>query len=156
MEDFITGVLVQNKAGATYEGVVYDRRLMIRLSNSRELSVFDFADPISAELHLGEVYTMVLVPFVVSVNLVLESSSPVESGATTEANSWQGTVIDPHWEAPKNAFQRVRTELYEQRWVFVATPSGNLILNPRNVEAPLSRGAVIQWENTRLDLYAVL
>jgi hypothetical protein len=49
METYITGVLIQNKVGATYEDVVYDRRLMISLPNSRELSIFDFADPIGTE-----------------------------------------------------------------------------------------------------------
>ena len=156
MEKFITGVLVQNKAGATYEDVVYDRRLMIRLPDSHELSIFDFADPISTELHTDEVYTMVLIPFVVSVNLVLAPSLSGGIGETTKSNSWQGTVIDSNWEAPKDAFHLVRAELYEQRWLLVATSYGNLILKLGIVEMALSAGTVIQWENTRLDLYAVV
>jgi hypothetical protein len=80
MKNFITGVLVQNKDGATYEGVVYDHRLKLRLSNDRELSIFDPADPISTELHVDEVYEMVLVPFVVSVNIVPEVEARLYNG----------------------------------------------------------------------------
>ena len=126
-EKFITGILVQNRAGATYQDVVYDRRLVIRLPDNRELLIFDFTDPISTELQIDEVYTMLLAPFVVSVNLVPVSSPSVGLEATTESNRWQGTVIDPDWEAPKDAFRLVRTELYEQRWALVATAHGNLI-----------------------------
>ena len=129
---------------------------MIRLSDNRELLIFDFTDPISTELWTGEVYTMLLAPFVVSVNLVPASSPSVGLEATTESNRWQGTVIDPDWKAPKDAFRLVRTELYEQRWALVETAYGNLILNPGNIETALSAGSVIQWENTRLDLYAVV
>ena len=156
MENFITGGLTQNKDGATYEGIVYDRRLMIRLPNGRELSVFDFADPISTELHTGKVYTMMLVPFVVSVNLVSGPSTSRGIEASITSNSWQGTVIDPSWEAPTDAFQLVRPRLYERKWVLVSMPSGNLILNPRSIETTISVGTGIQWENTRLDLYAVV
>jgi hypothetical protein len=99
---------------------------------------------------------MVLAPFVVSVKLIPMPSTSVGIEATTKSDGWQGTVIDSDWEAPKKAFQLVRPELYEQRWVLVTTPSGNLILNPRNVETTLSIGTVIQWGNTRLDLYAVV
>jgi hypothetical protein len=156
MGNFIMGVLVQNKDGATYEGVVYDRRLTLRLPNGRELSVFDPADPISTTLHIGEVYEMVLVPFVVSVNLVPLSQSSAGLEAATESNNWQGTVIDPNWEAQKNAFRLVRTELYEQRWVHIATPLGNIIIRPESVGATLNIGTVVQWKSTRLDLYAVV
>lgn len=155
MEKFITGVLTLNKAGATYEDVVYDRRLMIRLSDSRELLIFDFADPISTELQTDEIYAMVLVPFVVAVDIVSDSSLG-ELEITTKSTNWRGIVIDPDWEAPKGAFRLTRSELYEQRWALITTPSGNLLLNLANIGVTLSPGTAIQWESTRLDLYAVV
>ncbi|MGB8343355.1 MAG: hypothetical protein WCD86_00645 [Ktedonobacteraceae bacterium] len=41
MGQFITGILVENKDGATYEGVVYDRFLKLRLPTGKVFSIFD-------------------------------------------------------------------------------------------------------------------
>jgi hypothetical protein len=156
MNNFITGVLTRNKEGATYEDVVYDRRLTLHLPNGYDLSIFDPADPISSQLQIGEVYTMVLSPLVMSVNLISTSQPSSAPEMPTNANNWQGTVIDSDWKAPKDAFRLTHPELYELGWVLLATPLGNVIINPDNAGTSLSVGMTAQWENTRLDLYAVV
>jgi len=156
MIKFITGLLVQNKAGATYDDIIYDRKLKLHLPNGQELSIFDPAEPISTELATDEAYEMVLIPFVVSVNIVAPSQISAESDSTLDSKQWQGTIIDLHWKAAKDRYRYAHPELYEQEWILLTTSYGNVLLSPQSTQETLHTGMMVQWANTRLDLYAIV
>jgi hypothetical protein len=153
MGNFITGTVVQNNAGAEYEGTVYDRRLVLHLLGNQELFIFDPAEPISTELSINESYELVLIPFVVSVQIV---SAPSQAELPVNLDVWQGTVIDTHWKAPKEGYRFVRPDLYEKEWILLATALGNVLLNPKGIKESLSEGMVVQWKKARIDLYAII
>lgn len=153
MGNFITGTVVQNKAGATYEDQVYDRRLVLHLPQGQELFIFDPTEPISTKLPVDSVYELVLVPFVVSVQII-SAPSQVELPANVE--TWQGTVIDAHWQAANDEYRSVRPELCEREWILLTTAFGNVLLNPKGLKESLSEGMVVQWKKARIDLYAII
>ena len=68
MKGFITALLLQNEAGATYQGKVYDRFLRLQHLNGKIFSVFDPYGPISTSLHVGEVYEMIVASLATSVS----------------------------------------------------------------------------------------
>lgn len=153
MRKFITGVLVRNRAGATYEGIIYDRRLTLQLPKDREIFIFDPIEPISTDLPVDEVYELVLVPFVVSVQIV-SASSPEES--PTDFEGWQGTVIDAHWQAQKGKYRLARPGLYEKEWILLSTTHGDLLLDPEDIKETVQEGMIVRWKKTRIDLFAVV
>lgn len=153
MGNFITGTVVQNKAGAEYDGTVYDRRLVLHLPGNQELFIFDPAEPISTELSIDGSYELVLVPFVGSVQIVSASS---QAELPVNLDVWQGTVIDAHWTAPKEGYRFVRPDLYGKEWILLVTALGNVLLNPKSIKESLSEGMILQWKKARLDLYAVI
>ncbi|MEO7021413.1 MAG: hypothetical protein ABI234_14755 [Ktedonobacteraceae bacterium] len=153
MGNFVTGTIVQNKAGATYEGTVYDRRLVLQPPKGQEIFIFDPAEPISTDLSINEMYDLVLVPFTISVQIV--SASPM-ADAPVDFDGWQGTVIDVHWKATKEEYRLIRPELYEGEWILLHTAFGNILLNPRSIKEMLSEGMIVQWARARVDLYAIV
>ena len=155
MGNFITGVLIQNEDGATYEGVVYDRFLKLQHPRDYVLSIFDPIEPISTNLRVGETYELVLVPFVVSVKHVSISESTLKNRYIS-SGVWQGIVIDLNWRTSEGSYRLARPELYDREWILLETSLGQVLLNPRSIETVLNKGDIVEWENVRLDLYAVV
>lgn len=150
MGGFITGVLLQNEDGATYQGKVYDRFLKLGLSNEQVLSIFDPFGPISTDLPIGEVYEMILVTLATSVRYFAALPLDVETA------DWQGVIIEPRWRVPESDYQRTSSELYTHEWVLLATSLGKLLMNPKVFKTPISPEGVVLWNNVRLDLLAVV
>jgi len=154
--DFITGVLVENEAGATYEGHVYDRFLKLRLSDGQILAVFDppgSFGPISTILSKGEVYEMILMTLPIPKSVQYFPASPLLS---LDVDVWQGEIIEPHWVLPEGRYKLTHSYLSEREWVLLATRRGQLLMSPKVFSIPLSRGGIVQWDNVRLDLCAVV
>ncbi|SRR6266568_2259485 len=150
MGEFITGVLVENKDGATYQGIIYDRFLKLRLLDGQMLSIFDPIGPISTELKTGETYELILVTLATAVKYFSAEAPPLES------SQWQATVVKPKWRALEGSYQRARPQLYSHDRVLLASSLGHLLMNPGDIGTPVSLGGVVQWNNVRLDLYAVV
>lgn len=144
------GILERNENGATYEGIVYDRFLTLHHANGRILSIFDMGEPISTGLRTNKIYEMVLVA---SIPEDVEVFSTCPSPATS---TWQGIVVDMAWKAARGSFSRERKGLYGREWICLATPLGNLLMNPAEIGAPINAGNCVQWKDPRLDLYAVI
>ncbi len=149
---FVQGTLEVNQDGATYENIVYDRRLVVRLANGERLHIFDFAEPISTNLLIGEVYEMVIVPFVVKVEFVSE----FQLGISPESALWQGKVIDPHWLVAEVSFKIAQLDVYDGEWILIETAFGQMLLSAENIGTAVQKDDVLQWERGRLDLYAVV
>ena len=150
MEDFITGVLVQNEEGATYEGTVYDRFLQLRLKQGQVLSIFDPPVPISTNLLVNEVYQMVLAVLAISVTPAAENPSELK------ADEWEGTIAELDWKVPQERYRSARPSLSSRSWVLVTTSLGQLLINRKEITSPISVGERVRWENIRFDLYAVI
>jgi hypothetical protein len=151
MGDFITGVLIENEEGATYQGKVYDRFLKLRLLDGQLLSIFDPFGPISTGLREGEVYEMVLITLAASVSYCATSPLP-----PMESDEWQGIIIEPHWCVAEGQHRHACSELYAHEWILLATSSGQLLMSPKVLSMPVDPGGFLQWKNVRLDLCAVI
>jgi hypothetical protein len=152
MSCFVSGVLEQNEDGATYEGIVYDRFLMLRHANGKQLLIFDMTEPISADLAVGRRYTVVVVAAIPGSVQHLSRESPT----LRQANGWQGVVVDPQWSASSETYRQVRPELYQQDWLLLSTPIGEMLMSPGEIAAQANQGDIIVWENARFDLYAIV
>jgi hypothetical protein len=145
---FVKATLVRNDPGATYDGVVYDRFLTLRLSDGGELSVFDMDEPLSEGLEVGRTY-----------QLVLAVSAPIgiRTGASSRPDAkWTGRVIEPQWRAIDLNLARARPELLDRAWILLESGIGELLLNPRDLPGPSQTGENIRWDDARFDLYGVV
>lgn len=153
MTSFVSGIVTSNEEGAKYEDIVRTRFLAMRTDNGVELSVFDPLGPISNDLPIGAHCACILVTFPMSVLYFVGQPAP-----PPRAGFWQATLLDPHWHAPQGSFSHFSEQLYEHDWLLLATPLGQLLMYPKelkNVES-IDANGIIQWENKRLDLLAVL
>lgn len=73
-----------------------------------------------------------------------------------QADGWHGVVVDPHWSASTEQYNQARPELYEQDWILLSMPLGEMLLSPGEMIASAIQGDIVVWENARLDLYAVV
>jgi len=153
MGQFITGILVENKDGATYEGVVYDRFLKLRLPTGKVFSIFDGPNPISSGLVIGERYEVVLLSL-----LIPGTVRYTELPSSSRANEiWQGTVIEPKWRGKAKDYRFVRGYDFEDvEWVLLGTTWGDLLIYPKELAVPVEVGQTLHWESLRLDLLAVV
>lgn len=158
MSDFITGTLEQNEVGSNYEGVIYDRYLLIRLENGQSLVIFDMKhgeELLSTSLQIGETYTFVLVPLINSLEMIPKTHFHSTIDVDDPDELWQGEIIDLHWKAPQK-YRIAHLGLHKYEWIVVSTPIGNLLMDTDDVRLPISVGTILQWEPGRLDLYAVV
>ncbi len=156
MGNFIIGVLVENEDGATYQNHTYDRFLKLQIADGQVLSIFDppgLYGPISTGLNTGESYEMILITLPVPRSVHYFPTSPLH----VEINLWQGTVVDTHWRVPEErSYKGVHEYLADREWMLLTTSRGDLLMNPKEISIPVSKGGVVQWENLRLDLCAVV
>jgi hypothetical protein len=151
MEGFVTGVLAENKAGATYEGVIYDRFLRLHLMAGQVLEVFDPFEPISTDLPTGEIYKFILSSLAKSVRYFPREVLP----PPLQTDLWQGTVIETNWRFRREEYSGIRSSAYEREWVVLSTAEGRLLMNPKEIGTQVYPGDIIQWQNLRFDLYAI-
>jgi len=152
MEQFISGTLIENEDGATYEGEVYDRFLKLRLAQGEVLSIFD-PTPISGDLLLNTTYEMLLVSSALNVRVSAEDTPDLQ------AKELEGTIVQLDWQAIAEEYALIRPELLKHPWVLIETNLGLVLINHKLVErSGLDQTSVnkrIRWKNTRLDLFAV-
>lgn len=156
MGHFITGVLIENERGATYEGHVYDRFLQLRLSDGQVLALFDppgSNGPISTTLSKGEYYEMVLIALPIPKSV---QYFPTPPQLPLSIDVWQGEIIEPHWILPVGRYTLTHPYLSEREWVLLATTKGHLLMNPASIKASSSTKGIVRWQNMRLDLCAVV
>ena len=151
MERFITGVLVTNKAGAIYQGRIYDRFLQIRLMDGQVLEVFDPFEPISTDISTGEIYEFILSSLAKSIRCFPQGVLPPSS----QTNLWQGTVVQANWRFVKEDYRRIQSFAKEREWILVSTAEGRLLMNPKDIGIQVRPGDIIQWQNLRFDLCAI-
>jgi hypothetical protein len=151
MKKFIIGVLERNEPGATYQGRVYDRFLMLRPSDGTTLHVFDKGEPISSGLATGESYEVVLLAAIPGPVLVFSARSE-----GVQLSERRGEIIEPGWRAMEGGYRCVRPELYQRDWVLLRTSLGQLLMSPSEIGINLRAGDFLEWQEPRFDLYAVI
>jgi hypothetical protein len=145
---FVRGTLLRNEPGATYQKVVYDRFLTVRMPTGDELRVFDMGDPISEDLEPGLKYELVLVVTV---------PQGLRQGAERAPDThWAAHVLEASWRANLADFARVRPELLDRDWVLAETAIGSLLLSPRDIPRPVIAGENIRWDEARFDLFGIV
>ena len=142
MSAFITGVLVENEDGATYQGKVYDRFLKLHLANGQDVSIFDPFGPLSSSLPLGERYEMILGALATSVHYGHSTTLDVKTP------TWLGVIIEPRWLAPEYQYQLYASELYAREWVLVSTSIHALTAFNWPSEVPPPEKDSIAWKLT--------
>lgn len=157
MTEFISGLLVDSEDGAVYDEQVWDRFLTVQADNGWGLSVFD-PSAITLDLAEGESYEYVMVATIFSA--LRAAGEPCLEG---DADVWQATVVDANWQPPDadERFQRYSPNLLmSDRYLLVETSLGRLLMSPREVEQEVYEaaqvGMCLEWEDARLDLYAVV
>jgi hypothetical protein len=153
---FITGRLIQSKDSTVYEGIVYARRLVVQGENSTTIYIFDPHEPISTDLQVDKTYEMVLVPFVGSVEIVPNAETPLVVDPSKQSGLWQGKILNLHWLAQKDQYHFARPDFYDGEWILVETSLGNVLVSLEGLGVVVDVGAIIQWDYSRLDLYAVV
>ena len=158
MNTFITGKLEQNNAGATYEGEVYDRNLLVQLPDNQLLAIFDMradVEPLSSTLSEGEIYTFILVPFTGGVIIAAPSKRLTSINVADVDGLWQGEIVDLHWKAPQK-YRLSRSSIYKYEWILLSTPIGHILMDTDDVRLPVNVGTILQWKRGRLDLYGIV
>jgi hypothetical protein len=141
----VTGTVVENTAGAEYEGVVFDRWLIVRLADGRRIDVFDPGPPIGDPLIPGTPAELALVAAV---------PTGVRVGGAGEPDPiWHGEVVDTAWRAAPDTLEVLRPNLTEHPWVVVETPIGGLLLSPNDLPEGVREAASVSWDGSRLDLF---
>lgn len=141
---FIAGILIENRDGATYEGVVYDRFLKLQLPTGKVISIFDKFNPISSGLEIGERYEVVLLSLLIP-GTVRYLEQPSSSSAK---EIWQGTVREPKWKGKAKDYRFVRGYDFDDiERVLLETRWGNLLLSPKELAIPAEVGQIIRWES---------
>ena len=156
MTTFITGTIIQSKNGTTYEGEVYDRRLVVQGKNDTTIYIFDPLEPISADIQVNKTYEMVLVPFIGFVEIVPNAEAPLVVDPSKQSGLWQGKVLNLHWQAQKDQYRFARPDFYDGGWILVETSLGNILVSLQGLGVVVEVGTIIQWNYSRLDLYAVV
>jgi hypothetical protein len=160
MEGYLTALPIKNEIGAMHEGSVLDRLLSVRHSGRTALSIYDPAWPISTDLREAIRYDMLVVA--THFRLLRYPLKPSEIG---RLGTWRGTVLDPHWQAPEESYRYFRPNLYRKNgkrraWLLVAMPIGNVLMHPEEVKEtigfPVIEGDILQWQDARYDLYAIV
>lgn len=145
--------MLENKDGATYEGVVYDRLLKLQLPTGKVLSIFDGFNPISSGLVIGEWYEVVLISILIP-GTVRYPKQPFSSSAN---EIWQGTVREPKWKGKAKDYRFVRGYNFDSvERVLLETRWGCLLINPKKLTIAAEVGQILCWESLRLDLLAVV
>jgi hypothetical protein len=141
----VTGTVVENTAGAEYEGIVFDRWLIVRLADGRRIDVFDPGPPIGDPLIPETPAQLALVAAVPTGVRV--------SGAGEPDPIWHGEVVDTAWRAAPDTLEVLRPDLTEHPWVVIGTPIGGLLLSPTDLPEGVREGASVSWDGRRLDLF---
>ncbi len=159
---FITGVLEEHWPSGEYEGIVYARRLNLRLQDGTLLKrVFDDWDCISTDLVEGQTYEMIIeAAFPESLK-----QFPVDPG-DVPPDMRKGVIVDNQWQAPHGVYQAFNTGLYEsltgnpRQWVVIDTSIGCFLMHPdefvEQTDTSATVGNFAQWRDGRLDLLAVV
>jgi hypothetical protein len=141
----VTGTVVENVAGAEYEGVVYDRWLTVRLADGRRVDVFDPGPPIGESLTAGTLAEFALVA-------AIPTKVRIDGGGEPD-RLWQDEVVDAAWRPTPDTLDVLRPELTEFPWVVVETSIGGLLLSPTDLPEGVREGASVSWDGRRLDLF---
>lgn len=153
MEHFFVGTLIENRDGATYEGVVYDRFLKIRLQTGEVVAIFDGLNPISTELLISVPYEVILTSLVIPDTVrTLRKLLPCE-----KQDILYGVVMKHGWIGKPESYKYVHEDkLRKKDCILVATTWGNLLIDTKELENSVTVGQTIRWESLRLDLLAVI
>ena len=151
MGQFITGTLERNEAGATYEGINYDRWLYLRVSKDRLLAIFD---PIAmtTDLHIGSEYSVLVTEYSPADLEIL----PRKPAKLTRTHNWYGKVVSTYWRPPEMQYRCATLTYRNHKGVLVNTQHGWMLLHSSDFVQPPDYGNFIQWNQVRLDLLAVL
>ncbi len=156
MPEFIRAILEKNSPGATYEGSVFDRDLLLfHFESKLKFGVFDDFHQISTGLTEGKPYEFILSPIKRDSLEVIN-----EAEAITTIRNWSGQIVEVDWKPQISQYQSTKAHLQKGKWVLVATSLGHIIFKLKKIEEKLEtkvrQGAYIRWENMRVDLYAVV
>lgn len=150
MAGFVLGTLEENQEGASYEDVVYDRNLKVRISNGQVLPIFDPGVPLSGELRAGMLCELVLV---VAVPRLLRYQWECPPDALP--GDWLGQVRNAAFRFAEPALL-MRPDLKERAWLLLDTEIGRILMSSAEPNTKVGEGGYLRWQQGRLDLYAVL
>src|SRR5215467_13442572 len=152
MNEFVTGVLERNDAGATDGHTVYDRWLTLRLANDTAIDIFD-DELISTDLVVGKMYDLVLLVAVPWRIRYLPIPPPdVDLKALEQNYVVRGVVLDPYWQTTERLYRYVSTGFYERISVLLETAVGRILVSRLNIEEDMegpaeevAAGGYLEW-----------
>ena len=158
MAQFVYGRLVENRPGAVYQDLIWDRWLLLRHASGKELRVFDF-ESTSSEIPEDVECELVVSPTVFrSLRLV--------DDVLTDDLQWSCEIIALAWMASEGGFDRFAASLYQNRggekitWALMETGLGQMIALEDELNQELNQnvkvGDIVTWQKARFDLYAIL
>lgn len=150
MSAFVSGILEQNLDGATYEGSVFDRDLVLRHASGQIIGIFDPFSPISTDLLTGQFYEVVLSPLFIRMRKSTVSILP------DDLQLHFGEILETNWKPSMDSYQLAVSDFYETEWILISTSLGNIVHRNNRQQLQLSKGDNIVWEHFRFDLIAVV
>jgi len=160
LANFIVGTVENIEVKGIYQESVFDADLKLRHSSGYELTIFDGIHQLSQELSLGEVYEVLLVP------LVVTQANYFSSPIANPDSGLNGLIIELKWSPRSLSYKFSVPELYQdyhgndRTWILVQTSFGDVIIShseiKEKVQGNIDVGGFLQWQASRLDLYAVV
>ena len=157
MGNFVTGVLRDNRTGASAEA---DHVLQLEHADGRSLSIFSPPE-LCRDLELDRSYEMIVrgTAFASPDLAPDDCLRYFETLPNGVYSGWQGKILSVGRAFRPRVFQKVRPALYKGRWLVLATSVGRLILRSRIVRPAgidVAANGYLRFNGCRFDLYAVV
>jgi hypothetical protein len=153
LKDFMHGILIENRPGATYQDHVWDRFLMAKLDSGDRVKLFD-PGRISTDLKVGESYIFIVAATAFGGLRTCNSTADLKGSSG-------GVVEVLNWRPPKEwTYECVDEDLFNIEGLLVVDSRlGKMLLYKSELGdrfGPLSVGMCLEWQTSRLDLMAAL
>lgn len=156
-------MLISNEPNAVYEGMVFNRNLVLQLDDGQTLVIFDRHFE-SEKLVVGERYQILVTPFIHNLHYIEN-----EADLKAEEGLIHGKITNLSWTPPEIssniycAVDDLRIFKENNPFTLIETHYGAVILRSQFVERETERkiedlkvGSFLQWEESRFDFVAAL
>lgn len=157
MGNFVTGVLRDNRPGATDEA---DHVLQLEHASGHSLSIFSPPE-LCRDLEIDRTYEVIVrgTAFASPDLAPDDCLSYFPTLPDGEYAGWQGRIVSVGRAFRPRLFAKVRPTLFKGRWLIVATNLGNVLVRSRIARPEGTDVAVdgyLRFNGCRFDLYAVV
>jgi len=131
--------------------MVYDRWLKLGHPSGKLVTVFDYL-AISERLLIGSRYEVI-----VQANIFASIVYFPQRQINPVYDNWlEGKILNLNWQAAGNNYLLSYDDLYKGNWILIETILGQLVIHPQDILQPIKQNGYLYWEESRIDLMAVI